>query len=114
MIVMMSLMIVIIMMIVVTTVRKWRRSVVFLFIDPFSIKKGVLGAWKDWRLWVRRTKHGSRFFPSACKYSQNMKNASFELASNVNFTAEGFFAAVGTEDWLDGFACGTCAEVSYR
>jgi len=28
--------------------------------------------------------------------------------------AEGFFAAVGTEDWLDGFACGTCAEVSYR
>ena len=43
-----------------------------------------------------------------------MKNASFELASNVNFTAEGFFAAVGTEDWLDGFACGTCAEVSYR
>ena len=30
------------------------------------------------------------------------------------FAAEGFFAAVGTEDWLDGFACGTCAQLSYR
>merc|ERR1711953_1347834 len=28
--------------------------------------------------------------------------------------AEGFFAAVGTEDWLDGFACGTCAQLYYR
>ena len=51
---------------------------------------------------------------SLCHYSQNMKNASFELVCNVFFAAEGFFAAVGTEDWLDGFACGTCAEVSYR
>ena len=50
----------------------------------------------------------------SCQYSQNMKNASFELVCNVFFAAEGFFAAVGTEDWLDGFACGTCAEVSYR
>ena len=43
-----------------------------------------------------------------------MINTSFELVNNVCFAAEGFFAAVGTEDWLDGFACGTCAEVSYR
>ena len=28
--------------------------------------------------------------------------------------ADGFFAAVGTEDWLDGFACGTCAQLYYR
>ena len=43
-----------------------------------------------------------------------MINTSFELVNDVYFAAEGFFAAVGTEDWLDGFACGTCAEVSYR
>ena len=28
--------------------------------------------------------------------------------------AEGFFAAVGTADWDEGFACGTCAELEYR
>ena len=50
----------------------------------------------------------------SCQYSQNMINTSFELVNDVYFAAEGFFAAVGTEDWLDGFACGTCAEVSYR
>ena len=30
------------------------------------------------------------------------------------FSAEGFFTAVGTDDWMDGFACGTCAELSFR
>jgi len=28
--------------------------------------------------------------------------------------AEGFFTAVGTEDWDSGFACGTCVEVGYK
>ena len=29
-------------------------------------------------------------------------------------SAEGFFTAVGTADWEEGFACGTCAEIEYR
>eukprot|EP00092_Neocalanus_flemingeri_P085141 GFUD01107092.1.p1 GENE.GFUD01107092.1~~GFUD01107092.1.p1 ORF type:complete len:281 (+),score=29.57 GFUD01107092.1:69-845(+) len=28
--------------------------------------------------------------------------------------AEGFFTAVGSGDWEEGFACGTCAEVEYK
>jgi len=28
--------------------------------------------------------------------------------------AEGFFTAVGTADWEEGFACGTCAELEYN
>jgi len=28
--------------------------------------------------------------------------------------AEGYFTAVGTADWEDGFACGTCAEIEYE
>jgi len=28
--------------------------------------------------------------------------------------AEGFFTAVGTADWEEGYACGTCAELEYR
>ena len=27
--------------------------------------------------------------------------------------AEGFFTAVGTEDWEAGYSCGTCAELQY-
>jgi len=42
------------------------------------------------------------------------KTGACGFASPNTDLAEGFFAAVGTEDWLDGFACGTCAQLSYR
>ena len=31
-----------------------------------------------------------------------------------NDVGEGFFTAVGTEDWENGYSCGSCAELEYQ
>merc|ERR1719225_2524441 len=42
------------------------------------------------------------------------KTGACGFAKPTTTHAEGFFTAVGTADWDEGFSCGTCVELEYQ